>query len=135
MKASKIASTPILVIDGEHLQMERPDGSAPALYSIAHAPAIILDASKYQFLMPNELEGRQPDSVQIIAGKHQYLCPWKPQGGRQKIHAAILRPVGSAPPFAGFMKGQTVVIGIGTTSVEGQKALFDVSWVGMANIR
>jgi len=122
-----------LIIDDEHLQLERPDGSAPPVYTIPEGGRLTLDASGYKF--KTEPANKTPDSVHITIRKRQYYCRWKPSEGRLLIDASVLRPVGSAPPFDGFRAGDTVVIAIGDVLLVGDKMEFDVIWVAMAQVR
>ena len=122
----------VLIVDDAHLQMQGPGRAAPAVYVVKAAPAILLDASNYEFKLPPQLAGKPINSIQIVAGKdRRYAATWNTQAQKLLLSASTLQPNPGSAPFSGFVADQTVVLAIG--NLDGQK--FNVVWVGMAKVQ
>jgi hypothetical protein len=125
------AAQQTLVIDDEHLQLENSDRPSPSEYLVQAGPAVVLDARNYQFRVPAELEGRSIDSVQVIVDRdRQFSAEWNPRVGLVTLSANTLRAHRVSRPFAGFEKGQRLVIAIGNA----EAGHFNVVWVGIVRV-
>ncbi len=136
LRASNAPFYPVLAIDDAHSQLPHADGTQGAKYELAPATGVILDSTGYRFDIPAQLKVDRPNSIQVLIGpQRQYTAEWKPQNGRQVLDASTLHPMKQSPPFAGFQSGDSVVLGIGQTTIEGSTLKFGVIWVGMADVK
>ena len=121
-----------IVVDDEHLQMQRKDGSTPSYYIISSGYALEIDASQYEFRIPDALKISRPNSVQIILGGEQnFSAKWPTTGSVLSLSESTLSPNPGSQPFKGFQKGQEGVIAIGVLD----NAKFSVIWAGMFRVQ
>ena len=65
---------PTAVIDNEHSQIQSSDSGQPLVYELLHPTrGMVLDASRYKFRAPGEVDSDLPNTVQIILGDQQYF--------------------------------------------------------------
>lgn len=120
-----------LLVDDEHLMMQRPGRPPAPLYEVKGAASLLLDGSQYAFEIPAAIADKPVNAVQVVVGKGHYSATWNPTERKLVLSAETLRPNGNSPAFAGFPVGQRVIIAIG--NLEGPK--FSVVWVGMADVK
>ena len=128
VRASEI---PRVVVDDEHLQMQRDAGSTPPLYEIEPGAAVEVDATKYAFRVPQQLKPKRPNSVQLIlAEDQQFSATWPSAESTLILSKESLSPNAGSSPFKGFISGQEGVLAIGV--LDGSR--FSVVWVGMFRV-
>jgi hypothetical protein len=127
---------PMLAIDEAHLQFQRSDGTEAPKYELAPTRGVTLDANGYKFSIPSRLKVDGPNSVQVLIGKDRtYHADWNPKDGKVVLDASNLKPMQQSQSFSGFQAGDTVIIGIGHSAVDGGILNFAVIWVGIAEIK
>ena len=122
---------PRVVVDDEHLQMQRDAGSTPPLYEIEPGAVVEVDATNYAFRVPEQLKVHSPNSVQLILAEDQQFSATWPLAKRTLILSkGSLSPNPGSSPFRGFVSGQEGVLAIGV--LDGSR--FSVVWVGMFRV-
>ncbi|MBA4387063.1 MAG: hypothetical protein C0404_03720 [Verrucomicrobia bacterium] len=122
-----------IVIDDAHLQLQRADGSAPAVYRIDATMELILDASQYTFSIPPKLNVSRPNSIQLALGKdRQYSATWSPDRTVHDLNKKTLRPSSQSIAFDGIRQSDEGVIAIG--HLDPARKNFAVIWVGMFKV-
>lgn len=119
-------------IDDEHLQMQRADGKSPRIYVLPSAQSLDLDSSSYKFNIPASLNGRSPNSIQLVLEKtEQYSAPWRQDSERHLLSDKSLTPNPGSVRFKGLRSGQEGVVAVGY--MEGNQ--FSVIWVGLFKVQ
>lgn len=126
----------VLVIDDLHLQLKDPGRLPPIVpptkYSIKPGPALVLDASKYEFRIPLQMANKSINAVRVVVGKgRDYFFMWESPVRKVVLSAKTLQPSPGSPPFTGFERGQEVLIMIGYKG----SPPFDVVWAGLGEVK
>ena len=122
---------PRVVVDDAHLQMQQEAGSTPPLYEIESGTAIEVDATDYNFRLPEQLKGQTPNSLQLIlAEDQQFSAAWPSSKNTLVLSKESLSPNAGSSSFRGFRSGQEGVLAIGV--LDGSR--FSVVWVGMFRV-
>ena len=122
---------PRVVVDDEHLQMQRDAGSTPPLYEIMPGAAVEVDATNYAFRLPEQLKGQSPNSVQLILSEdQQFSATWPSAKSTLILSKGSMSPNAGSSPFRGFVSGQEGILAVGV--LDGSR--FSVVWVGMFRV-
>lgn len=121
-----------LIVDRDHLQMQRTDGTQPKTYAFPATALVSLDSSRYDVRLPAKLEGKSPNSIQLVMGNtEKYSAKWLPG---QKLHVLSAQTLTANPgsiPFAGFRSGKEGIVAVGHMDANN----FSVAWVGMFRVQ
>jgi hypothetical protein len=112
--------------------MERSSEPEPLNYELSAGSKIEIDAVNYKFRLPEKLEGKRPNSVQlVIADQKQYSAPWPDTENLVVLSKGNLSPNPGSLPFEGLGTGDNGIVAIGV--LEG--ASFYVVWIGMFTVK
>jgi hypothetical protein len=128
---------PVLVVDQEHNQSARPDGSKAPFYQVIKGGGLILDVSHYTIEVPPQYKVNGPNSIHVITKSGKYFCHWTEAVPRRVLDSSTLQPYPTdhSGPFRGFFhSGETVILGIGHSSIENGNLRLMVMWVGGVKI-
>lgn len=126
---------PIILVDLEHHQTEREDGTEPKQYSIRPADGLILDTSSHRPELAPKFEGMACNSIQLVMGNdRQYSATFDPSKTRHLLDTSTLQPNAGSKSFTGIAEGDSCIVAIGHMKHEaGKPPAFSVAWVSMAN--
>jgi hypothetical protein len=121
-----------LTVDDDHLQMHKAGSAASAIYNVSAGAKLVIDAEKYTFKLPAQLQGKQVNSLQVVISQNQqYSVTWDPKSPKAILSSETMRPNTGSVPFTGFSSGQQLILAIG--NMDGNA--FNVVWVGMAHVK
>jgi hypothetical protein len=130
---------PILVVDRAHWQNTIIGETEPSEYSISTHQGFILSTQGYEFVIPEDLEFRHPNIIQMILGKEQFYAMAYEEGiNEYPITAGNLVAMYGSEAFSGFESGQKAIIAIGHLSPadeDSPQPKFTVLWAGVVNIQ
>jgi hypothetical protein len=134
--AEQDGTTPVLIVDAAHCQMDVPHGQEVPAYEMAASARLVVDASEYLFAIPAPLRDKmcRPNSIQVFSKHGKYSAEWPEQGERIEIGSFVLEPVMDSAPFTRFIENTTYVVGIGYAERDGDVLRFHPFWVGMVEI-
>jgi hypothetical protein len=64
-----------LIVDRDHLQMQRTNGTQPKTYTFPVTASVSLDSSRYEVRLPAKLEAKTPNSIQLVLGNSENTTP------------------------------------------------------------
>jgi hypothetical protein len=121
-----------VVVDDAHLQLERPGKPDAINYELPPTDQLEIDATDYEFRLPEKLNGRKLNSVQFAFAKDRvYSASWPASEKRLVLSRSNLVPNPDSKPFEGIRSGDSGVIAIGV--LDGSS--FFVVWVGMFTVQ
>jgi hypothetical protein len=126
---------PTVLVDLEHHQTEREDGTEPKQYSIRPSEGLILDTSSYAPELAPQFEGMKCNSIQLVMGNdRQYSAAFDPSETRHVLDASTLKPNPGSQAFGGIGQGDRCIVAVGHMKNEaGKPPAFSVAWVSMAD--
>jgi hypothetical protein len=125
-----------IVVDEEHRQFERQDGSRPPVYMVRAGAAIELDASGYTFPIKADYGVSGPNLILVLMGRdRKYRLQWKQGVHKYVLSKDTLKPEPGSAPFSGFRPGETfsVVVTFEDPAVSKPSAVIaKILWVCLA---
>jgi hypothetical protein len=122
---------PLIKVDDQHLQFTTSASDSPVDYSIPAGKGFLLDATGYQFIIPNTVAVQPPNVIRLMVDDNQeYFINWIDGQAQYKVTIDTLKPLAGARILTGFTSGQQIVVAIGRTIGD----QFVVYWAGIANI-
>lgn len=132
------SSLPVILVDLEHLQVKRADGTTPPYYVIPAGDGFSIDASALPSVLPAGIEFTEPDAIKVIVNNQQYSIPWVKGQSMYSVSAQTLTPMAGASAFTGLKAGTQVVIAIGHVGqgkAAGANGTFEPMWGGIATVQ
>ncbi|MCX6053577.1 MAG: hypothetical protein NTZ74_01430 [Chloroflexi bacterium] len=130
---------PILVVDEIHWQKANPGGREALEYSISSHEGFRLSTQDFEFILPERVPFKQPNTIQIVAGKDQLFArAFEPGCTLHTLDRSTLVPLYGSRTFEGFHAGTKLIIAIGHLSPpreELPQPKFIILWAGVVNIR
>jgi hypothetical protein len=129
---------PIVVVDDAHWQKIHADDAEALEYSIPAMDGFQLSTGNFQFLIPEGVDFKGPNIIQIVVGKEQlYATAYEKDQLLYTLDKANLVPMYGSRPFEGFQRGTKLIIAIGHLSPPKPnlpQPKFTVLWAGVVNI-
>jgi hypothetical protein len=129
---------PIVVVDDAHWQKVHADNAEALEYSIPSMDGFQLSTGSFQFLIPDGVDFKSPNIIQIVVGKEQlYATAYEQDQTLYTLDKANLVPMYGSRPFKGFQKGTKLIIAIGHLSPpkpDLPQPKFTVLWAGVVNV-
>ena len=108
---SQAMPTPQIVVDEEHSQFARFDGTEPPSYFVSPGPTVQLDASGYSFPVKADFGVSGPNLISLVMGKDKkYRLPWKEGVTKYVLSKDTLQAELGSVPFPGFRSGDTFAV-------------------------
>ena len=105
---------PVIKIDEQHLMTQQTNRSEEPTYEIRSRDGFILDASGYKFRSAEGSAQGAPTAIELIVGQRGlYEAAWQAGVERYELTAATLAPKSGSMPFAGFKRGDRLILAIG----------------------
>lgn len=129
---------PIIVVDDAHWQKVHADRVDALEYSITSRDGFQISTSDFEFLVPDGVDFKGPNIIQIVLGKEQlYATAYEKGQTLYTIDQSNLVPMYGSLPFTGFPKETKLIIAIGHLSPPAKELpqpKFTVLWAGVVNI-
>ena len=124
---------PTLILEDKYDQIQK-DGSniIPQNYVLTSLTGFILDHSKYDFSMIKTVNGnKMPDVINVLSKAGKFTVNLNPNGQTLIDSTTLLSLDGDNKKFSGFIKGDKVILAIGTN----KNNEMITYWLGMIDIK
>jgi len=102
----------IIELDDKHNHGYTPEGEEKLNYTIHSETGLIIDATKYNFILSDQFKGKTIDLVQVIIDGNVYQTNWS-KNNLTTLNKDNLKLIWGDKEFIEFKEGQTIIVGIG----------------------
>lgn len=123
----------VIAPDDDHNHASGKENAA--FYEISPCRSIRFVPGGYKIPVPQKLGAPAPNCIHLIHGNDEYYrMPWD-AAGEVTLQDGVLINIKGGKKFAGFVSGETYILGVGNDNYPDSKLQFAVMWAGMIKVK